>query len=105
MTRPIVDALTWALDQIEDDACPDHQAALQAAHRTLAAVQKASSPTPGLIGAAMLEALEVARDWCLAELEHPGVHDPQDLLDTLEAAIELATSRHATGQPIKEGPQ
>ena len=53
----------------------------------------APQPTPGLIGAAMLEALEVARDWCLAELAHPGVHDPQDLLDTLEAAIELATGK------------
>jgi hypothetical protein len=41
----------------------------------------------------MLEALEVARDWCMAELAHPGVHDPQDLLDTLEAAIELATGK------------
>lgn len=53
--------------------------------------------TPGLIGAAMLEALEVARDWCVAELANPGVHDPQDLLDTIEAAIELATSRQPTG--------
>jgi hypothetical protein len=29
-------ALQWALDQIEDDLDPDHQAALEAAHATVA---------------------------------------------------------------------
>jgi hypothetical protein len=28
-------ALTWALDQIDDDLDPDHQAALAAAHKAL----------------------------------------------------------------------
>lgn len=32
----VVDALQWALGQIEDDMDPDHQAALAAAHQALA---------------------------------------------------------------------
>jgi hypothetical protein len=35
----MVEALTWALDQIEDDLCPDHQAALEHARAVLARAQ------------------------------------------------------------------
>ena len=32
----LLEALQWALDQLEDDPCPDHQAALYAARSTIA---------------------------------------------------------------------
>ena len=32
----LAEALEWALNQIEDDLDPDHQAAMKAARRTLA---------------------------------------------------------------------
>lgn len=38
----VVEALRWALDQIEDDLDPDHQAALDAAR---AALERATSNT------------------------------------------------------------
>jgi hypothetical protein len=37
----LADALAWALDQIEDDLCPDHQAALEHARAVLARAQGA----------------------------------------------------------------
>jgi len=37
----LIDALTWALSQIEDDLDLDHQEALQAARAALAAAQEA----------------------------------------------------------------
>ncbi len=37
----LIDALTWALSQIEDDLDPDHQEALAAAHAALAAAREA----------------------------------------------------------------
>jgi hypothetical protein len=37
----MADALAWALDQIEDDLCPDHQAALEHARAVLARAQGA----------------------------------------------------------------
>jgi hypothetical protein len=35
----LADALAWALDQIEDDLCPDHQEALEHARAVLARAQ------------------------------------------------------------------
>lgn len=35
----LAEALAWALDQIEDDLCPDHQAALEHARAVLARAQ------------------------------------------------------------------
>ena len=35
----LAEALAWALDQIEDDACPDHQEALAHARAVLARAQ------------------------------------------------------------------
>ena len=37
----LIDALTWALAQIEDDLDPDHQETLAAAHAALKAAQEA----------------------------------------------------------------
>lgn len=36
LTIDVTDSLRWALDQIQDDLDPDHQAALDAAHAALA---------------------------------------------------------------------
>jgi hypothetical protein len=35
----LAEALAWALDQIEDDLCPDHQEALEHARAVLARAQ------------------------------------------------------------------
>ena len=39
----VLDALEWALAQIEDSLDPDHQAALEAAHAALAAAREVQS--------------------------------------------------------------
>lgn len=40
----LIDALTWALAQIEDDLDPDHQESLVAAHAALKAAQRSIHP-------------------------------------------------------------